>query len=111
MKKRIVPRPSVVEHGLGLVSRVDNHSLDVAGVLEDAVAQQEVVLAHGHALAPGVQDGAVEAVDLGGGHVALDSGTEVGRLERRLLEGEKVNERLCKRTAKLGLRQINQAST
>ena len=53
------------------MSGVDDEALDEVGVLEEALAQQQVVLAHGHALAPLVQDAPVEAVDLRRRHVAL----------------------------------------
>ena len=53
---------------------VDDEALDEVGVLEEALAEEEVVLAHRHPLAPLVQDGAVEAVDLRRRHVALHRG-------------------------------------
>ena len=53
------------------MSGVDDEALDEVGVLEEALPQEQVVLAHRHALPPLVQDGAVEAVDLRRGHVAL----------------------------------------
>ena len=70
---------------------VDDHPLDVAGVLEYAVPEEEVVLADGDPLAPRVEDGAVEAVDLGRRHVALNRGAEIGGLERALLQGKIMN--------------------
>ena len=41
---------------------VDDEALDVAGVLEQALPQQEVVLAHRDPLSPGLDQGAVEPV-------------------------------------------------
>ena len=87
----LVARPAVVEHGLGLVAGVDDEALDEVGVLEHALPEEEVVLADGDALAPRVDDGAVEAVDLGRRHVALNRGAEIGGLERALLQGKIMN--------------------
>ena len=53
---------------------VDDEALDEVGVLEEALPEEEVVLAHRHPLAPLVQDGPVEAVDLRRRHVALHRG-------------------------------------
>ena len=81
----LVPRTSVVQHRLGLVAGVDDQALDVVGVLEQALSQQEVVLPHRDPLAPGLDQRAVEPVDLGGGRVALQLGAQLQWVERSIL--------------------------
>ena len=56
---------------------VYDQALDVVGVLEQALSQQEVVLPHRDPLAPGLDQRAVEPVDFGCGRVALQLGAQL----------------------------------
>jgi hypothetical protein len=66
----LVPRPGVVQHGLGLMSGVHNHAVNLIRVAKDAVAQQQVVSAQHHSR-PFVFYKSVERVNLDVGSFAV----------------------------------------
>ena len=81
----LVPRPTVVQHRLRLMTSVDDQALDVVGVLEETLPEQEVVLAHRDPLAPRLNQRAMEPINLCRWSVALQLCSKLQRIERPVL--------------------------
>ena len=67
----LVSWTTVVQHRLRLVAGIDHQTLDVVGVLEKALSEQEVVLSYWDPLSPRLDQGAMEPVNLCCGSVTL----------------------------------------
>ena len=102
-----LPWATVVEHGLGLVSGVNDQPFDEICVLEDTFSEEEIVLAHGNTLARCVNYGSVKPVDLCCRHIALKFTSELLRCKTALLKTDVYKKkRLINATTKIRRKQI-----
>ena len=77
----LVSRASVVQHRLRLMAGIDHQPLDVVGVLEETLPEQEIVLSHRYSLSPRLDQGAMEPVNLCRWSVTLQLSSKLQRVE------------------------------
>ena len=77
----LVSRSSVVQHRLRLMAGIDHQTLDVVGVLEETLSEQEVVFSHRDPLSPRLDQGAMEPINLCRRSVALQLCSKLQRIE------------------------------